>query len=552
MKRCPECRRDYFDETLLYCLDDGAHLVEGPASDEPATAILSDRVAVADGLTQPIPVRSALPTTSSRNSIIGGIIGLALVTALGVGGYLYYARGSSRQFDSIAVMPFVNEGGNPDLEYLSDGMTETLISSLSKLPNLNVKARSSVFRYKGKEIDLQSIARELDVQAVLTGRIAKRDDNLTVILELADTRTENTIWSEKYNRKIADLFAVQEEIAGEISEKLRLTGLEKERLAKRPTDNLKAFQYYMQGRSHAHRRTREDLTAAVSYYEKAIDEDRNYALAYAGLAEAYAQLGLRGYILAKEGRQRGLETARTALALDENLAEAHVANGLIYIVLPPHDLPLGDREMRRALELSPSLATAHFYMGVSLVRQGRLDESLEENLKARELDPLSPIIARQVTIHYFFKRDYVRALEYLRQANELGPAFSVSWEVGVYVQNRLFGEALTELEKVGLERKNDPILIYSKGAVYAAQEERAQALQVIKELEEMSGVSLVQAHLIAKLYSALNEKELALSWLERGLDQGAIGAFYPDEPVWDTIRGDPRFAGLLRRMGIPK
>jgi len=207
--------------------------------------------------------------------------------------------------------------------------------------------------------------------------------------------------------------------------------------------------------------------------------------------------------------------------------------------------------MRRAIELSPSLALGHHYLGVSLVRQGRLDEGSEELLKARELDPLSSIIARAVGLPYYLKRDYGRALELLRQANELGPAFTTVWEIGVYTHNQLFDEALAELEKAKQERKGDPLLIYSTGMVYAAQGRRAEALQIIKELEEMSGASLSQAHWIAKIHAALNEKELALTWLERSLSAGAIPAFFKDEPVWDAIRSEPRFAGLLRRMGIP-
>jgi tetratricopeptide (TPR) repeat protein len=182
------------------------------------------------------------------------------------------------------------------------------------------------------------------------------------------------------------------------------------------------------------------------------------------------------------------------------------------------------------------------------VRQGRLDESLAEQLKARELDPLSSIIARQMAMPYYLKRDYARALELLRQANELGPAFTTTWEIGVYIQNRLFNETLAELEKAKGERKNDSILIYDTGIVYAAQGKRAEALQIIKELEEMSGASLSQAHWIAKIYATLNEKELAFSWLERGLATGAIGPFYKDEPVWDPIRSDPRFAALVEKI----
>ena len=191
---------------------------------------------------------------------------------------------------------------------------------------------------------------------------------------------------------------------------------------------------------------------------------------------------------------------------------------------------------------------AHQYLGTSLARQGRLDESLEETLKARELDPLSSVIARQAAVPYYLKRDYARALELLRQDNELGPAFSSTWEIGVFIQNRSFDEALMELEKAKRERKNDSILIFDTGMVYAAQGKRAEALQIIKDLEGISDASLSQAHLIAKIYATLNEKEMALSWLERGLATGAIGSFYKDEPVWDPIRSDSRFEALVQKM----
>ncbi len=367
-------------------------------------------------------------------------------------------------------------------------------------------------------------------------------------------RENKQLWGERYNRKLADLFEVQEEIAREITENLRLklTGAERKQLAKRPTENLKAFQYYMQGRTFAQRRTREDLLTAVSYCEKAPEEDQNYALAYAGLADAYPNLGLRGCIAPVEGRRKADEAARKALALDENLVEAHAVLGLAYTYFTPSNFSLGDRELRHTIELSLSSAVAHEYLGISLVRQGRLDEGLAEFLKTRELDPLSSTIARNVALPYYLKQDYARALELLRQTKALGPAFSTTWEIGVYVQNRLFNEALTELEKAKRERKSDPILIYDTGMVYAAQGKRAEALQIIKELEEMSGASPSQAHWIAKIYAALNEKEMAFSWLERGLAAGAIAVFYKDEPVWDSLRSDPGFTDLLRRMGVPQ
>jgi serine/threonine protein kinase/tetratricopeptide (TPR) repeat protein len=463
------------------------------------------------------------------------------------------ARGG-KLIDSVAILPFVNANAEPQTEYLADGIPESIINSLSQLPHLKVMSRNSVFRYKGREIDAQEVGQKLGVQAVLTGRIAQRGESLAISIELVDVRDNSQIWGQQYTRKLADVFAVQEEIAQEISEKLRvkLSGAERQQLARRPTENLQAFQYYMQGRSYAQRSTGEDLVTAIHYYEKAIDEDRNYALAYAGLTDGYAVLGARGHIAPIEGRRKAEEAARKALALDDSLAEAHAALGQTYMLFAPYNLSLGDRELRRAIELSPSLALAHQYLGLSLLREGRLDESLAELLKARELDPLSSIIARLMALPYYLKRDYVRAMELLRQAKERGPALSTTWEIGVYIQNRLFDEALAELEKAKRERKSDPILIYSTGTVYAARGERAEALQIIKELEEMSGTNLSQAVGIAKIYATLNQKELAFLWLERGLATGAIGAFYKEEPVWDTIRSDPRYADLLRRMGIPQ
>ncbi len=490
----------------------------------------------------------------SRTWIYVVIIASAIsVSLFFLGRYTNSKQSAELPAKSIAVLPFDNQNRDPDTDYLSDGIPESISNSLSQLPNLKVMSRNSVFHYKGKDTDAQAVAKELKVQAVLMGRVTQRGGGLSISVELINAQDNSEIWGQQYNRKLADVFAIQEEIAKEISEKLRLklSGAERQQLAKRPTENLKAFQYYMQGRGYISRRTRENLLTAIRYCDKALEEDRNYALAYAGLADAYGTLGAYGYIAPIEGRRKAEEAARKALALDENLAEAHAALGYSYTLFAPSNFSLGDRELRHAIELSPSLALAHSTLGNSLVRQGRLDEGLEEILKARELDPLSSIIARVVALPYYLKRDYARALELLRQANELGPAFTTTWEVGVYIQNQLFNETLAELEKAKRERKNDSILIYDTGLVYAAQGKRVEALQIIKELEEISGASLSQAHWMAKIYAVLNEKELAFSWLERGLATGAIGPFYKDDPVWDPIRSDPRFEALVEKMFTP-
>jgi TolB-like protein/Flp pilus assembly protein TadD len=500
-----------------------------------------------------------LPKKSSRNRVwlyVVVIAGAISVSLFFFGRYTATSKQSGLTevpAKSIAVLPFENLSGNPENAYFTDGIQEEILMRLAKIADLKVISRTSTVRYKSSPDNLREIATQLGVANVLEGSVQRTADRVHVNVQLIKAATDAHLWAEAYDRKLTDIFAVESEVAKTIAETLqaKLTGAERQQLAKPPTENLKAFQYYMQGRSYAQRSTREDLLTAIHYYEKAIDEDRNYALAYAGLADAYGTLGVRGYIAPIEGRRKEEEAARKALALDENLAEAHSALGHAYAVFAPSNFSLGDRELQRAIELSPSLAVAHFYLGISLVRQGRLDEALEELLKARELDPLSSTIARNAVLPYYFKRDYVRALERLRQANDLGPALSTTWEIGVYIQNRSFNEAFAELEKAKRERKSDPILIYSTGMVYAAQGKRAEALQIIKELEEMSGASLSEAHWVAKIYATLNEKDLAFSWLERGLATGAIGAFYKDDAVWDAIRSDPRFADLLRRMGIP-
>src|SRR5262249_32836508 len=269
---------------------------------------------------------------------------------------------------SVAVLPFDNQNRDPDIDYLSDGITESIIHSLSQLSQLKVMARSTVFQYKGKEVDPRRVGHDLGVGTVVLGRLLRQGDNLTIRTELVNVSDGTELWGQQYNLKVADLFAVQEEIARRISEKLRLklSRTQRQQLAKRPTENLKAFQYYMQGLSSAQRRTREDLLTATSYYEKAIEEDRNYALAYAGFADAYANLGAYGYIAPIDGARKTEKAAREAVALDENLAEAHAALALANIAFAPSNFQVGDREPPRALERSPRLALAPSNLGFSL------------------------------------------------------------------------------------------------------------------------------------------------------------------------------------------
>jgi TolB-like protein len=297
--------------------------------------------------------------------------------------FLYRSRTSTTVINSIAVMPFVNESGNQEVEYLSDGMTETLITSLSQLPNLNVKARSSVFRYKGKETNPQTIGKELNVQAILNGRVVQRGEQITLSLELINAQTENLIWGEQYNRKMTELVSLQSEIARDVSSKLRakLTGAEQQKVAKSHTQNTEAYQLYLQGRFYWNKRTDEGITKGTEYFQKAIEKDPNYALAYVGLAESHILEDSRG------GNAKAKTLALKALEIDDSLGEAHVTLAVVKGDPPEWNWAEAEKEYKRAIQLSPNYATAHHWYAESLAAMGRFDESFAEYNRALELDP---------------------------------------------------------------------------------------------------------------------------------------------------------------------
>ncbi|MEQ1646355.1 MAG: hypothetical protein ABL959_23080, partial [Pyrinomonadaceae bacterium] len=307
MKRCSECRRDYYDDTLLYCLDDGNALLEGPATastgDEPATAILSVPPAIAGGLTgatDETDVKTAIlkpPATAggsdSRRAAkpLAALVVAVLVLVGGFLGYRYFSIGGSSAINSIAVMPFENRNSDADTDYLSDGLAESVIYRLSQIPDLKVSPTSSVFRYKGKETDPQVVAKDLGVDSVMTGRITQRGNNLTISVNLVDARNAKSLWGEQYERKLSDLLTTQREIVAEIVGKLqlKLSGESEQKLAKKYTDNNEAYQLYLQGRYHLNKRQILELEKAVVFFKQAIEKDPNYALAYSGLADSYSQ-----------------------------------------------------------------------------------------------------------------------------------------------------------------------------------------------------------------------------------------------------------------------
>ena len=565
MKRCPQCRRDYYDETLLYCLDDGTQLLDGPGSmDEPATAVYPDvhstegehtRTFESDPSTQ--PSRAPSPKIPNRKLRFAGAVGVLLLTVLGIGGYWYYSRSES-QISSIAVMPFVNASGNTEIEYLSDGMTESLMNSLSQLPNLSVKARSSVFRYKGKEVEPVAVGNELGVQAVLSGRVVQRGDQLTLSLDLVDARTGDQIWGEHYNRKLGDLAALQTEIARDVSQKLRqrLTGEQQTNITKGQTANAEAYQLYLQGRYHWNKRTDEATNKAIEYFEQAIEKDPQYALAYVGLADSYivGDMGLR------ERGPKIVAAAQKALEIDPSLGEAHAALGTEEWS-GELDYPGAEREYRRAIELSPNYATAHHWLGEFLVSQGRFDEGFAEYKKALELEPMSLAIQTDLGRAYYLARQYDRAIEHFKKLIELDPNYVRThfYLQQVYREKGMCEEGLLAIEKgrelIG-EQADDEWTKGSRAILDACKRAGTQGeWQKILELvtADLQKGEPVPAGELAEVYARVGNRDKAFEWLEKVFDEGEAGGIeLKVDPAWDNLRDDSRFADLLRRAGFPQ
>jgi TolB-like protein len=324
-----------------------------------------------------------------RQFLVAGAIAAAVIAMLSAGYWIFGVQ-NPKQIESIAVIPFVNDGGNADLDYLSDGMTETLIGKLSELPNLNVKARASVFHYKDKIADPKTIGKELSVQAVLNGRVVSRGNDIVLFLELVDAVTGNRLWGEQYNRKQAELIAMQNDIALDISQKLRtrLSGADEAKLAKNHTSDPEAYQLYLKGRFHLNQLTDDGFYKGRDYFQQAIDKDPNYALAYVGLADSYNMLGGWNAISPNEGFPKSRVAALKALELDENLAEAHQALGTVKFFYD-WDWLGAEKEFKRAIEINPSYSDAHQLYSYYLSAMGRFDESRAQMNRAQELDPLS-------------------------------------------------------------------------------------------------------------------------------------------------------------------
>jgi serine/threonine protein kinase/Tfp pilus assembly protein PilF len=486
-----------------------------------------------------------------RIALATGAVALVAIGGLAT----YWLAGRAKPLDSLAVLPFVNASGDPNTEYLSEGITESLINSLSQLPNFRVIARTTAFRYKGREVDPQKVGRELRVRAVLTGRVTQRGDTLRVQADLVDVAEGSQLWGQQYNRRLSDIFVVQEEITKEISEKLRLklTGEEKQRLAKRYTESTEAYEYYVKGRYYWNRRTPEALRKGIEYFERAIEKDPRYALAYAGLADSYSLLPEYADVPPKEAQQKAKAAAEKALAIDDSLAEAHSSLAFVH-VYGNWDWEDADREFRRAIQLNPGYATAHQWYAVAYLSSvGRLDEALAEVRRAREADPLSLISYVATGWVLYAARRYDEAIEQYRKAIEMDPNFfAAQREIGmVYVQKGQYQQAIAEFQKALKLSPGDTFALGQLGQAYALAGQKSEATRILNTLKERSRQGYVRAYDLAAVATGLGDKDQALAWLEKAYQDRAEWLTWAKvEPWMDPLRSDPRFQDLLRRMRL--
>jgi TolB-like protein/Tfp pilus assembly protein PilF len=580
MKRCPQCNRVENDDTLAFCRADGTALVSDsgsvsagagtvkfgshPVSSEIETSILPSASTTPEinrptGPTTALPAQQTQNTTRDlskprRSGFVFAPVALVVIV-IAVAGYFYFSRNHKSAINSIAVMPFVNASGNPEVEYLSDGITESLINSLSQLPNLSVKGRSTVFRYKGKDITPQQIGSELSVQAILNGRVVQRGEQLTLSLDLVNARTGDQIWGQQYIRKASDLVSLQAEIANEISHKLRtdISGEDRQKLIKGSTSNSEAYQLYLKGNYFAARYTKDGSQKGIEYFNQAIALDPNYALAYNGLAYYYI-VANEWYLAPRDAMPKARAAAQKALTIDDTLAAAHAS---LAVATDWHywDFPAAEREYKRALELDPNDPRSHQFYSWFLAEHGKVEEAIAEAKRAQQLDPISPeqgIYLGQVLL---FLRHYDEAIEALRKTVELDQTFWLSHNFlgRAYEQKGRMPEAVAEFQRaIQLEpaaAENRSML----GHAYAVSGKKAEALKIIDGLKELSKSVYVAPYTIAIVYAGLGDKDQAFAWLDRAYDdRSGYLTWLTTDPQLDGLRSDPRFADLLRRVGLPQ
>jgi eukaryotic-like serine/threonine-protein kinase len=482
------------------------------------------------------------------------LLALAILSVLGTA--VYWLVTNDKAIDSVAVLPFTNESADPNLEYLSEGITENLINRLSQVPELRVVPRSTVFRYKGPNVDPLASARALGVRTVIVGKIAQRGETLSIQTELIDVTNESQLWGEQYNRRPTDLLTVQDDIAKGIVEKLRLrlSSTEQQRLTRRYTGSVEAYQLYLRGRYFWNKRTGEGMKKGIEYFRQAIDLDPGYSLAYAGLADSYNFLGAFGIAVLPPGEAmpKAKSAAIKALEIDNSLAEAHTSLAFISLYYD-WDWSAAERGFHRAIELNPNYAPAHQWYSHLLMARGRTRESIVEAKRAVELDPLSLAANMNLGWQYHWARQYDLAVEQLRKTLEMEPNFEQGrWGLGLAYEGKgLFEEAAKEFQKAVALSGGNPVYLASLGHAYAIGGRKADAMRILDELEERSKLSYVPPYWMATLCTGLGEKDKAFRWLDKAHEERSGGlSWLGVDPRLDSLRSDARLAALSQRVGL--
>ena len=466
-------------------------------------------------------------------------------------------RRRTTAIDSLAVLPFVNGSNDPDTEYFCDGVTESTIASLSTLPKLRVMARSTMFRYKGREVDPVSVGREIGVRAVLTGRLTQRGDRLAISLELVDVVDGSRLWGAKYDSTLGDIFNLEETIATEVSDKLRLrlTAPERKSLARRRTESVAAYQGYLRGRYAWNRRVEAGFRQAIKYFDDAIAADPSYALPYAGLADCYALLGIAEYggMPPHDAMPKARAAAQKALAIDANLAEAHTTLAHIAAYYD-WNWAEAEREFARAIELNPKYPFAHHWYALFHVSMGRPEAGIQSEQRALDLDPLSLVINKNLGTVYYYARQYDRALEQYKRALELDADFARSHlYLGIaYDAMGNTDAAVSELETALAQSGSNTVVMALLGHALAHAGRLDEARAILAEFDRRAASQYVAAFNYAVVHAGLGDVDRAFAQLHRAFDERSSWLVsMKAEPLLDSLRGDPRFAELVRRVGLP-
>ncbi|HEX3252567.1 MAG TPA: protein kinase [Pyrinomonadaceae bacterium] len=507
----------------------------------------------------------ATPATTPNRNVVASFLSKRAFVALGVGALALILAViainrwfSAERSESLAILPFTYSSSDPQLmansdrEYISDGMTESIINNLSQLTNLRVIARSSVFRYKGKDLDVQSIGRELNVRSVLVGQVKEDGDELRIGVELMDVQGNRSIWGDTYQRKTGDIQTVQKEIVRNVTEKLRLklTGADQTQLTKTHTDNSEAYQAYLKGRYHWNKRTDESFKKAIDFFQEAIKKDPNYALAYTGLADCYTLRSDYGFLPSQEGYALAKGAVTLALKYDDSLAEAHTSLASI-IAVTDWNWQGAENEYRRAIELNPNYPTAHHWYGAQLILQGRMAQAIQQLKIAQQLDPLSLGINKDLAVAFIYARDYDGALQQCQKTLEIEPTFLMmsTYMAQAYQLQQKYAEATAELEKAHAAAPDDAEITYGLGQAYALTGKKNEALKISNELSQ-SGKAFLPKE-AAYLYSLLGEKEQAVAILQKAAENHIMAvAELKMDPRLDELRKDARIGELLRKIGL--